>query len=314
VLQTNDKFPDMANLADYVHRGGLKLGIYSSPGPLTCAGYAGSYNFEAIDAKTWADWGIDYLKHDWCSYGNVAKDGSRAELMRPYLTMREALDGAGRDIVYSLCQYGMGDVHTWGNRVGADLWRTTGDITDTWGSMAGIGFQHNNRSPMAGPSGWNDPDMLVVGYLGWGPSVRPTKLTPNEQVTHMTLWSLLAAPLLIGCDLTKIDDLTASLLMNHDVIEIDQDPLGKAATVKSKDGDLEVWARPLWDGTMAVGFFNRGLERANVKIDWKTLGLKGAQPVRDCWSRKDLGSFASGYGASVPAHGAILIRVGKIGK
>ncbi|MGV3616041.1 MAG: NPCBM/NEW2 domain-containing protein [Fimbriimonas sp.] len=312
VLETNEKFPDMRNLSDYVHRNGLKLGIYSSPGPLTCGQYAGSWQHEAIDAKTWAEWGIDYLKHDWCSYGNIAKDGSRAELMRPYFTMREALDAAGRDIVYSLCQYGMGDVHTWGNRVGADLWRTTGDITDTWSSMAGIGFSQANRSPYAGPSGWNDPDMLVVGHLGWGPSVRPSRLTPNEQVTHMTLWSLLAAPLLIGCDLTKIDDLTGSLLMNHDMIEINQDPLGKAAVVKAKDGDLEVWARPLWDGTMAVGLFNRGLERANVKVDWKTLGLKGGQPVRDVWSRKDLGAFASGYGASVPAHGAIFIRVGKI--
>lgn len=314
VLETNEKFPDMRNLSDYVHRNGLKLGIYSSPGPLTCGGYAGSWQHEAIDAKTWAEWGIDYLKHDWCSYGNISRGDTRAELMRPYLVMREALDNSGRDIVYSLCQYGMGDVHTWGNRVGADLWRTTGDITDTWSSMAGIGFSQGNRSPYAGPSGWNDPDMLVVGHLGWGPSVRPSRLTPNEQVTHITLWSLLAAPLLIGCDLTKIDDFTASLLMNHDMIEVNQDPLGKAAVVKQKDGDLEVWARPLWDGTMAVGLFNRSLERTPIKIDWKTLGLKNGQPVRDVWSRKDLGTFASGYGATVPAHGAVFIRVGKIGK
>lgn len=313
VLETNEKFPDMRNLSDYVHRNGLKLGIYSSPGPLTCGGYAGSWQHEAIDAKTWADWGIDYLKHDWCSYGSIAKDGSRAELMRPYFTMREALDASGRDIVYSLCQYGMGDVHTWGNRVGADLWRTTGDITDTWGSMAGIGFSQGNRSPYAGPSGWNDPDMLVVGHLGWGPSVRPSRLTPNEQITHITLWSLLAAPLLIGCDLTKIDEFTGSLLMNHDMIEVNQDPLGKAAVVKSKVGEAEVWARPLWDGTLAVGLFNRGLEPTKVSVDWKTLGLKGSQPVRDIWSRKDLGAMTS-YSAKVPAHGAVFVRIGKIAK
>jgi alpha-galactosidase len=313
-IQTNSKFPDMVNLADSVHRLGLKIGIYSSPGPKTCGNYEGSYGHEAQDAKTWANWGIDYLKHDWCSYGGFAKDDSRAELMRPYLIMRKALDDSGRDIVYSLCQYGMGDVHTWGNQVGGDLWRTTGDITDTWSSMSGIGFQHNNRSPYARPSGWNDPDMLVVGYLGWGPSIRPTRLTPNEQVTHMTLWSLLAAPLLIGCDLTKLDDLTKSLLMNHDVIEIDQDPLGKAATIKAKDGDREVWARPLWDGTIAVGLFNRGPERAPVRIDWKALGLRGAQPVRDCWSRRDLGMVSNAYETMVPGHGAVLIRIGRMGR
>jgi alpha-galactosidase len=301
----------MRNLSDSVHRYGLKLGIYSSPGPKTCAGYEGSYNFEKIDANTWAEWGIDYLKHDWCSYGSIAQGSSRTELMRPYLVMREALDECGRDIVYSLCQYGMGDVHTWGNRVGGDLWRTTGDITDTWGSLSSIGFAQGNRSPYAGPSGWNDPDMLILGYVGWGPSVRPTRLTPNEQVTHMTLWAMLAAPLLIGCDLTKLDDLTKSLLMNHEVIEIDQDPLGKAGVPVQKDGDVEVWSRPLWDGTTAVALFNRGLEAKPVRADWVKLGLKGPQPVLDCWSRKTKGTHSGSYTATVPAHGAILVKIGK---
>lgn len=309
-ILTNDKFPDMRNLSDNVHHYGLKLGIYSSPGPKTCGGYEGSYRHEEQDAKTWAKWGIDYLKHDWCSYGGVAKDGSRPELMKPYYVMREALDASGRDIVYSLCQYGMGDVHTWGNQVGADLWRTTGDITDTWGSMSSIGFSQSNRAPFSKPSGWNDPDMLVVGHLGWGPSIRPTRLKPNEQVTHITLWSMLAAPLLIGCDLTKMDDLTRSLLMNHDVVEIDQDPLGKAALPKVKDGSLEIWTRPLWDGTTAVALFNRGYEKAKMTAEWSKLGLKPNQPVYDCWSRKSKGTHAKGYTVTVPSHGAVLIRVG----
>lgn len=310
-IQANEKFPDMRNLADSVHRQGLKLGIYSSPGPKTCGGYEGSYQHEVQDAKTYGKWGIDYLKYDWCSYGGIARDGSLAELKSPYFTMREALNQSGRDIVYSLCQYGMGEVHTWGNRVGADLWRTTGDITDSWSSMASIGFDQANRAPYSRPSGWNDPDMMVVGMLGWGPNLHPTRLKPNEQVTHVTLWAMLAAPFLIGCDLTQLDDFTQSLLMNHDVIEIDQDPLGRAADRVWKEDQREIWSRHLWDGTTAVAFFNRGMQPASVVAPFKLLGLRGEQPVWDCWQRKDLGFRSQDIRVTVPAHGAILLRIGK---
>ncbi len=312
IIRTNEKFPDMGGLADYVHGHGLKLGIYSSPGPKTCAGYEGSYRYEEQDAKTYAAWGIDYLKHDWCSYGGIVPRPTLEEMQKPYAVMRRALDNSGRDIVYSLCQYGMGDVWKWGkSAVGGNLWRTTGDITDTWASMAGIGFSHSEKAPGAAPGGWNDPDMLVVGHVGWGPSVRPTRLSPNEQITHITLWSLLAAPLIIGCDLTKLDAFTKALLMNHDVIEVDQDPLGKAATRIAKDGAAEVWARPLFDGTYAVGLFNRGIEEVPVRVDWKGLGLRGEQRVRNLWLRKDLGGFRGGYGVKVPGHGAMLVKVGR---
>jgi alpha-galactosidase len=234
-------------------------------------------------------------------------------MQKPYRHMKAALDASGRDIVYSLCQYGMGDVYKWGKQVGGNLWRTTGDITDTWGSMSSIGFIHSERAMGARPGGWNDPDMLVVGHLGWGPNPRPTRLTPNEQITHITLWSLLAAPLIIGCDLTKIDPFTKALLTNHDVVEVDQDPLGKAATRRKQTEDIEVWARPLWDGTYAVGLFNRGYERSNIRVDWKDLDarLSGRQPVRDLWQRRDVGMFDRGYSASVPAHGAVFVKVGR---
>jgi alpha-galactosidase len=312
-ILTNQKFPDMSALSTYVHSQGLKLGIYSSPGPKTCGGYEGSWQHEFQDAKTYAKWGIDYLKHDWCSYGNLVPNPDLAGLQKPYRLMRAALDDSGRDIVFSLCQYGMGDVYKWGKQVGGNLWRTTGDITDTWSSMSGIGFIHSERAMGASPGGWNDPDMLVVGHLGWGPNPRPARLTPNEQITHITLWSLLAAPLMIGCDLTKIDPFTRALLTNHDVVEVDQDPAGKAATRRKQTGDLEVWARPLWDGTYAVGLFNRGFERANVRVDWKDLDarLTGRQPVRDLWQRRQLGGYDRGFSAAVPAHGAVLIRVGQ---
>jgi alpha-galactosidase len=311
VLKTNEKFPDMREVANYVHSKGLKLGIYSSPGPKTCAGYEGSYRYELQDARLYAEWGIDYLKYDWCSYGSIAKDNSLPELKRPYITMRDALKQCGRDIVYSLCQYGMGEVWNWGKEVGGNLWRTTGDITDTWGSMSGIAFAHFDRGDKVGPGAWNDPDMLVVGLLGWGANPRPTRLTKNEQITHITMWSLLAAPLILGCDLTKLDRFTLDLLTNHDVIEVNQDPLGKPAKRVFKDGKLEVWSRPLWDGTLAVGLINRGRFAANVSARWSDLGIRGKQPVRNLWLRKDIGLFTDSFTAEVPSHASILLKIGR---
>ncbi|MEW6201805.1 MAG: NPCBM/NEW2 domain-containing protein [bacterium] len=307
----NEKFPDMKALADYVHSKGLKLGIYTSPGPKTCGGYEGSYQHEFQDAETYANWGIDYIKYDWCSYGAYAKGNSRPELMKPYLLMREALDGVGRDIVYSLCQYGMGAVWEWGAEAGGNLWRTTGDITDNWGSMAGIGFGQSGHEKYARPGHWNDPDMLVVGKVGWGPMVHPTGLTPNEQITHITLWSILAAPLLLGCDLSGMDQFTIDLLTNEEVLEVDQDPLGIQGSLVMKDGMFEVWARPLWDGTKAVALFNKFIERAEITVKWSDIGISGGQPVRDLWQQKDLGMFDGSFTAAVPAHGALLVKIGK---
>lgn len=309
-IQTNEKFGSMPALANYVHGLGMKLGIYSSPGTLTCGGYMGSLHHEAQDAATWAKWGIDYVKYDWCSYGQEAKGNSLMEYKRPYIIMREGLDKANRDIVYSLCQYGMGNVWGWGESIGGDVWRTTGDITDTWTSMTSIGFSHSDRGYRIGPSAWNDPDMLVVGRLGWGSAPRANRLGGNEQITHITLWSLLAAPLLIGCDLTQVDEFTKRLLLNHDMIEIDQDPLGKPATRIRQDGSTEVWARPLADGGYAVGLFNRGAAKTSVEVDWnRDLELNGAPMVRDVWRQRNLGSTPKGLKVTVPAHGAMFFRV-----
>lgn len=310
-IHSNEKFPDMKALADYVHARGLKLGIYSSPGPTTCAGYEGSHGHEDQDAKTWAEWGIDLVKYDWCSYGKIAKDGSRAEHIKPYAVMRTALDACGRDIVYSLCQYGMGRVWEWGTDIGGDYWRTTGDIQDNWSSMAGIGFGQNGKEEYAGPGHWNDPDMLVVGRVGWGPTLHATRLKPNEQITHITLWSLLAAPLLIGCDLSQLDAFTLALLTNPEVLEVSQDPLGRQAWRVAQDGSTEVWARPLADGTWAAGLFNRGRHGAKVTVRWADLEQEGARSVRDLWLRKDLGVHEDVFTAHVPRHGAVLLKVGE---
>jgi alpha-galactosidase len=313
----NEKFNDIKALADYVHSKGLKLGIYSSPGLKTCAGYEGSYLHEAQDANTYAKWGIDYLKYDWCGYGNdlvnlgfTAKDPSRRQRVYPYLLMGLALDRCGRDIVYSISQYGVDNGWEWCEIAGGNLWRTTVDIRDTWESMSAIGFSQDNLYPFAGPGHWNDPDMLVVGMLGWGKDIHASKLTPDEQLTHISLWSLLAAPLLIGCDLSHLDEFTLALLTNDEVIDIDQDPLGKQAQRFVQKGQTEVWARPLWDGTMAVGLFNRGQQAAMVNVNWSDLRLKDRQNVRDLWQHKDLGVFRNSFAAKVNSHGVVLIKVG----
>lgn len=310
VIHPNEKFPDMPALAGYVHSKGLKIGIYSSPGPRTCEGLAGSYQHEESDAKTWAAWGIDLLKHDWCSYSGIAKDTALAELQKPYITMHNALMKTGRDIVYSLCQYGMGSVWEWGADVGGNYWRVSGDLTDTWSNMSPIGFRQAGREKWTRPGHYTDPDMLVVGKVGWGPSVHDTRLTPNEQLTHISLWALQAAPLLIGADMSQFDPFTANLMTNAEVLAVDQDVLVKAAARVSVRERLEVWARPLADGTLAVGLFNRGLQAAKVGALWSELGLKGAQPVRDLWRQKNLGMSKVEFAATVPAHGVVLVKIG----
>ena len=326
----NPRFPNMKALADYVHGLGLKIGLYSSPGPWTCGGCVGSFDHEIQDAKQYADWGFDYLKYDWCSYnpglekerGQSTNDYSKlqlwggssptevAQLALPYAIMENALQQQHRDIVYSLCQYGMGDVWKWGPMVGGNLWRTTGDITDTWGSMTANGFSSAGHEQFAGPGHWNDPDMLVVGKLGWG-NLRPSRLTPNEQYTHISLWCLLSSPLLIGCDMSQLDDFTLSLLSNDEVLAVDQDPLGKQASRVVKFGTFEVWSKDMEDGSKAVGLFNRGETAMQATVPWLSLGWQGATKhrVRDLWRQKDMGDFADGYMTTIPRHGVVLIRV-----
>lgn len=307
---SNKKFPDMKALTDYVHSKGMKIGLYSSPGPKTCAGHEGSYEHEELDARRYAEWGFDYLKYDWCSYGNIAPNPDREGLMKPYRIMRDALRQAPRDIVFSLCQYGMGNVWEWGAQVGGNCWRTTGDITDTWSSMSTIGFGQAGHGTFAGPGRWNDPDMLVVGFVGWSAKVRPTRLTPNEQYTHLSLWCLLCSPLLIGCDMTKLDDFTLNLLTNDEVLDVNQDPLGCQAARISKSGPLEIWAKDMEDGSKAVGLFNRGENESGMTLKWSDLGVSGEQKVRDLWRQRDLGKFAAQFETTVPRHGVVLLKIG----
>ncbi|MCX6252835.1 MAG: glycoside hydrolase family 27 protein [Bacteroidetes bacterium] len=307
----NYKFPNMKGLCDYIHSRGLKIGIYSSPGTKTCGGYEGSYTFEEKDAAMYAGWGIDYLKYDWCSYGNIYPKPTLDQLKLPYQVMKRALRKVNRDIHFSLCQYGMGDVWKWGAEVDGNSWRTTGDIEDTWESLSGIGFIQDSCSPYARPGRWNDPDMLVVGYVGWGPSLHYTRLTPDEQYTHITLWSLLSAPMLIGCDLSQIDPFTFNLLANDEVLAIDQDPLGKQATRVRSHENYQIWVKELEDGSKAVGIFNLTAKPLNIIAELNDLNLKGYQIMRDVWRQKDLGIVQLNFEMNVQPHGAALLKLTK---
>ena len=304
-ITSNSKFPDMKALAEYVHSKGLKLGIYSSPGPTTCAGYIGSYGHEAQDAKTFAEWGIDYLKYDWCGARMLHRDEDMPAL---YQIMGDALLATGRPIVYSLCQYGRLDVWKWGADVGGNSWRTTGDIKDTWESMANIGFRQDVVAPYAKPGHFNDPDMLEIGNGG---------MTADEYRTHMSLWSMLAAPLLAGNDLRTMSLETLAILTNKDVIRVDQDPLGKQATRALVSPDSasvrqEIWTRPLANGAWAVAAFNRGLDSAAVEIDFAALHINTrGVPVRDLWAHRRVRVQDNKHTVTIPSHGVVMLRVGR---
>jgi alpha-galactosidase len=296
-LRPNAKFPDMKSLADYVHAKGLKLGLYSSPGPRTCAGFEGSYGHVRQDARTFADWGVDYLKYDLCSGEWFYDDADKVQ--RTYYEMGAALRATGRPIVYSLCEYGRFEVGAWGRRVGGHLWRTTGDITDDYPTMARIGFDKNGRAEQAGPGGWNDPDMLEIGNGG---------MSHDEYATHMTLWAMSAAPLMMGHDLRQSSPEVLKMLENREVIAVDQDALGVQGKAVRREGATEVWTKPLADGGVAVALFNRGEAAAPMKLLASDLGMSGPTTVRDLWRGADLSAEPQDF--QVPAHGVVMLRVG----
>ena len=313
-LLPNATFPDMKALTDYVHSKGLKAGIYIGPGRLTCGGCEASFGHEEQDARLFAKWGFDFLKYDWCSYGKLAKDKSLPELKKPYELMGAILQKLDRDFVFNLCQYGMGDVWKWGREVGGNFWRSTGDVGvpkdgTFWRSVEAVGFSQAGKEKYAGPGGWNDPDNINIGYIKWNKTVMPVPLTQNEQYSYVSLWSLLAAPLFLGGDPTRLDEFTLGLLGNDEVIEINQDVLGKQAVRVSQDGGREVWVKDLEGGAKAVGLFNRGESEATVSVPWTLLGLQGEHVVRDLWRQKDLGKVGTKFETTVASHGVALIKI-----
>jgi alpha-galactosidase len=330
-IQPNAYFPDMKGLADYIHAKGLKAGLYTSPGPKTCAGFGGALGHEAQDAKTFADWGYDFLKYDWCSYGRIAADGSPADpaipawgkgpptlagYQYPFRKMGELLKRQGRDIVFNLCQYGMGDVWTWGAEVGGHSWRTTGDLglekASRLPGFYAIGMRTAKLHEFARPGAWNDPDYILIGWYGNARGLRePEKapLTPNETYSYMSMWSLMAAPLFFSGDMSKLDAFTINVLCNPEVIGVNQDALGRQARIVRQSETEFVLAKPLEDGSLAVGLFALGRGRQTIAVSWKDLGVEGPRRVRDVWRCTDAGTADGEWKADVPRHGVSLVRL-----
>ncbi len=315
-IRPNRYFPNMKNLADYIHSKGLKAGLYTSPGPTTCQRYAGTYQHEQIDAETFAAWEFDFLKYDWCSYTRVATGEGLERLQLPYRKMGNILKTLDRDIVYNLCQYGMGDVWQWAGEVGGNCWRTTGDLglaggTDLPGFYH-IGLSNAEHWQYAKPGQWNDPDYILIGWVGNArrqAEGTPTTLTPNEQYSYMSMWCLMAAPLIFSGDMEKLDDFTLNILCNAEVIEIDQDPLGKQAQIIQRDEASLILAKDMEDGSKAVGLFNLGQVEANLQATWQQLEIEGPHKTRDLWRQKDLGTRENAFEAKIPRHGVALVRL-----
>lgn len=306
-VATNSRFPDMKALTDRIHAMGLRAGLYSSPGPLTCGGCIGSFGHEAQDAATYAKWGFDYLKYDHCSYRDVTRDTEG--FLYPFLLMGRCLKAQNRDIVYSFNPgNGRHGGNVWGTIAEANSWRISGDVFDTWASVSAAIELGKRVFAYSRPGRYNDPDMLCVGPVRYN-DFRESRLSPNEQYTHISLWSLMAAPLMIGCDMTKFDAFTLSLLTNDEVIEIDQDELGAAAGCIDAGDDWEVWARPMADGSVAAGLFNKSARERRVAFDLEKAGLLCKWRVRDVWRQEDVGVFSGAYEASVPGHATHLVRL-----
>ena len=313
--ETNAWFPDMKAMADYIHAKGLRAGLYSVPSEVACCYTWGSWKHEAEDARTWASWGYDLVKYDWC-YGQRHFDGKGTDRdwqIDRFSLMGRELAKQSRDMVYNVCQYGRLDVTRWAKGTGAHYWRTNDDLKDTWPLLLRSIDENLKVADAAGPDGWNDPDMLVVGPMRSNGFTK-SRLTPNEQYTHISLWAIMAAPLFIGCDLERLpqDPLALSLLTNDEVIDIDQDELGKVGRPVVHTADYDVWARPLANGDWAVALFNRTWEPLRITAAFRAFGAAGELAVRDVWAQKDLGTFRDAFAAEVYGHATRLFRLGRV--
>ncbi|MGW8256521.1 MAG: ThuA domain-containing protein [Thermoguttaceae bacterium] len=312
----NAKFSDIKGMVDYIHGKGLRAGIYTSPGPWTCQTYVGAYKHEQEDARQFAAWGFDFLKYDWCSYNRIARNKSLEEFQKPYRKMGRILKTLDRDIVFNLCQYGMGDVWKWGGDVGGNCWRTTGDLGlkrgDRLPGFYHIGLSNARHWQYAKPGQWNDPDYLLIGWVGDAHKMgegHPTALNANEQYSYMSMWCLMAAPLFFSGDMTKLDAFTLNVLCNPEVIEVDQDALGRQAKIIRQSDEELVLAKPMEDGSLSVGLFNLSEKSREIRATWTELGLAGRQRMRDLWRQKDLAGSDERITAKVEPHGVILVRL-----
>lgn len=329
----NKYFPDMKSMTDYIHEKGLKAGLYATPGPWTCAGFEGSYQHEKQDALQFAKWGFDFLKYDWCFYGMVPGSNKSMEALqqektnlfelakhkfsledykKPYQLMGSILDSLDRDIVFNLCQYGMGDVWKWGAEVGGNCWRTAGDLGVSLDHIFDVALRNATYRQYSKPGAWNDPDYIQIGWIGSAFKMGKPELTqmpPAMQYAYMSLWCLMAAPLVYSGDMSKLDKFTLNVLCNPEVIDVDQDPLGQSARVIKHSDSCFFMVKNLVDGSKAVGLFNRGKSPVKVTVNWKELQIKGKQYVRDLWRQKNMGKYRQKFSAIVPAEGVVMVQM-----
>jgi alpha-galactosidase len=312
-LLPNRHFPDMKSMTAYIHAYGLKAGIYTSPGPRTCADFTGSYQHEELDARQFAEWGFDFLKYDWCSYGEIAKGNlSVADYQKPYRLMGNLLQQQSRDIVFNLCQYGMGNVWEWGAEVGGHCWRTAGDLGFELDRIFEVALHNVEHRAWSKPGSWNDPDYIQIGFIGNARGMgipQPCPITPSEQYAFLSMWALMAAPLFYSGDMNQLDEFTLNVLCNPEVIDVDQDPLGRCARVVQQTTGAFLMIKELEDGSLAVGLCNPGELATTVHAPWESIGCKGRQKVRDLWRQQDCGVFIDEFSALVPRHGVALFRV-----
>jgi alpha-galactosidase len=314
-IVTNSYFPDMKGLTDYIHTKGLKAGIYTSPGPLTCGGFTGAYQHEEQDARQFAAWGFDFLKYDWCSYFGIQKeDNSLEAYQKPMRQMGDILKTLDRDIVFNLCQYGRADVWKWGGEVGGNSWRTGDDLGFELDKFIDIAIKNTKYRQYQKPGEWNDPDYIQIGWIGNAHKMGApelTKMLPSMQYAYMSLWSLLASPLIYSGDMSKLDPFTLNVLCNPEVIEVNQDVLGECGLVIEKSENCFLMVKNLVDGSKAVGLFNRSKNDAEVEVNWAELQISGKQTVRDLWRQKDLGKFNGKYNVQVPAQGVVMVIISR---
>jgi alpha-galactosidase len=312
-VMPNVYFPDMVGLVKYVHSLGLKAGIYTSPGPLTCTGFTGAYQHEEQDARQFAAWGFDFLKYDWCSYFGIQKEDKSLEAyQKPMRQMGSILKSLDRDIVFNLCQYGRADVWKWGGAVGGNSWRTGDDLGFELDRIFEIAIRNTNYRQYSKPGEWNDPDYIQIGWIGnahkMGEPER-TRMPASMQYAYMSLWSLIASPLIYSGDMSKLDKFTLNVLCNPEVIEVNQDILGECAVVIGKSDSSFLMVKNLADGSKAVGLFNRARIPAEVEVNWGELEISGRHAVRDLWHQKDRGIYKRHYKVQVPAQGVVMVKI-----
>ena len=328
-LLSNKYFPDMKALATYIHQKGLKAGLYTSPGLLTCAGFYASFQHEAQDAMTFAAWGYDFVKYDWCSYGRIAEGRDAAvtnvptfgkgarnleAYQYPYRLMGELLKRQRRDIVYNLCQYGMGNVWEWGEKVEGHCWRTAGDLGFELDRVVEVALKNSEHRAWSRPGAWNDPDYIQIGWIGSAHSgglPEPCPMNGNEQYAYMSLWALMAAPLFYSGDMPKLDAFTLNVLCNPEVIEVNQDALGQGAEVVHQGENSFLMIKDLEDGSKAIGMFNRGEFPLELAAPWPVIGITGPHVARDLWRQRDIGLVDRSLSIKVPRHGVMLLKLTK---